>query len=143
MGYLEIAYDSGTEPETTTITLDPTEAQFLVTVLESSAAILTAVMALERSLPGLSSPPIGTDAIPAPAFLSRKVVPSIATRLAGERDGMESPELFSGLNVMAGEQGTAELITEGIVHAQQDFVFDEDCSQLEEGHSVPAGAGDC
>ena len=51
------------EPETITITLNLTEVQFQVTVIKSSAAILTAGMALEQSFPGLSQPPIGTDAI--------------------------------------------------------------------------------
>jgi hypothetical protein len=77
VGYFEIAYDSGMEPETTTITLDPTEAQFLVTVLKSSAAILTAVMALQQSFPGLSPPPIGTDAIANITILAGKIAAQV------------------------------------------------------------------
>ena len=81
MGNFEIeAYDSRMEPETTTITLDPPEAQFLVTVLKSSAAILTAVMALEQSFPGLSPPPIGTDAIANITVLAEKIAVQVNSK---------------------------------------------------------------
>jgi len=66
--------------ETVTITLDPTEAQFLVTVLKSSAAILTAVMALEQSFPGLSPPPIGTDAIANIGVLAGKIASQVQAK---------------------------------------------------------------
>jgi len=68
------------EPETAIITLDPTEAQFLVTVLRSSAAILTAVMALQQSFPGLSPPPIGTDAIANITVLAEKIAAQVNSR---------------------------------------------------------------
>lgn len=66
--------------ESITITLDPTEAQFLVTVLKSSAAILTAVMALEQSFPGLSSPAIGTDAIANITVLAGKITAQVNSK---------------------------------------------------------------
>jgi hypothetical protein len=68
------------EPETAIITLDPTEAQFLVTVLKSSAAILTAVMALQQSFPGLSPPPIGTYAIANITVLAEKIAAQVNSR---------------------------------------------------------------
>jgi hypothetical protein len=71
------------DPEATkslTITLDPVEAQFLVTVLKCSAAILTAIMALEQSFPGLSPPPIGTDALTNIAVLAEKIEEQIISK---------------------------------------------------------------
>ena len=63
--------------EFVTITLHRTEGQFLVTVLESSRSILTTIMALAQSVPGLSPPPIGTDAIANIAALAGKVAEQI------------------------------------------------------------------
>jgi hypothetical protein len=58
---------------TITIRLHPAEVQFLITVLKSSATILTAIMALECSMPGLSPPPINTDAIRKIAALAHSI----------------------------------------------------------------------
>ena len=58
---------------TITIRLHPAEVQFLITVLKSSASILTALMALEGSMPGLSPPPINTDAIAKIAALADNI----------------------------------------------------------------------
>jgi hypothetical protein len=65
------------ELETITITLDPSEGQFLVTVLKASAAVLTAVMALEQSFPGLSPPPISADAIANITILAGKIAAQV------------------------------------------------------------------
>jgi hypothetical protein len=56
-----------------TIRLETIEAQFLITILKSSISILTALMALQRSLPGLSPPPFNTDAIVNIAALAGKI----------------------------------------------------------------------
>ena len=58
---------------TITIRLHPAEVQFLITVLKSSATILTAILALEGSMPGLSPPPINTDAISKIAALADSI----------------------------------------------------------------------
>ena len=66
----------GMDSETTeaiTITLDASEAQFLLTILKASGSILTAIMSLQESLPGLSPPPIGTDAIAKIAMLAESI----------------------------------------------------------------------
>jgi len=56
-----------------TITLDVSEAQFLLTILNASGTILTAIMTLQESIPGLSPPPIGTDAIVKIAMLAESI----------------------------------------------------------------------
>jgi hypothetical protein len=55
-----------------TITLDLTEAKFLLTILKASSEILTTIMSLQQSMPGLSAP-ITTDTIVNIAALTEKV----------------------------------------------------------------------
>ena len=56
-----------------TITLDPSEAQFLVTVLKASTALLTIIVELQQSMPGLPPPPLSTEAITNVAALAEKI----------------------------------------------------------------------
>jgi hypothetical protein len=59
--------------ESITITLDRSEAQFLITVLKSSNAILTALLALQKSIPELPPPPIDENAIATISALARNI----------------------------------------------------------------------
>jgi hypothetical protein len=52
--------------------MEPVEVQFLLTVLRSSGAILTALMALQDSVPGSPSP-LSADAIVKIAALAEKI----------------------------------------------------------------------
>ena len=61
-----------------TIKLETVEVQFLLTILKSSSSILTALMALQRSLPGLSPPPLSTDAIVNIAALAENIEQQIS-----------------------------------------------------------------
>ena len=56
-----------------TITLGLAEAQFLVTVLTASSEIMTALVGVQKSFPGLSPPPITTDAIVKIAVLAETI----------------------------------------------------------------------
>jgi hypothetical protein len=55
------------------IALAPVEFQFLLTVLRSSGALLTALMALQESLPGLPALPLTADAVIHIAALADKL----------------------------------------------------------------------
>ena len=66
------------ETSVLTITLEPSEVQFLLTVLKASRTILTAIMSLQESMPGLSPPPISTDAIVNIAALAERIELQIA-----------------------------------------------------------------
>jgi hypothetical protein len=59
--------------ESLTITLDLTEAKFLLTILKASREILTTIMGFQQSMPGLSPPPITTEAIVNIAALAEKI----------------------------------------------------------------------
>jgi hypothetical protein len=59
--------------ESLTITLDLSEAKFLLTILKASRAILTTIMGLQQSMPGLSPSPITTDTIVNIASLAERV----------------------------------------------------------------------
>jgi hypothetical protein len=56
-----------------TITLDPVEVRFLVTILRSSGSILNALTVVQQVLPGLSPPVLTTDAIVKMATLAEKI----------------------------------------------------------------------
>jgi len=62
-GFTMKSVDDSNAVHTVTIKLEPTEVQFLITVLKSSSSILTALMTLQDSFPGLPSSPVSTDAI--------------------------------------------------------------------------------
>jgi hypothetical protein len=55
------------------IALAPVAFQFLVTVLRSSGALLTALIAPQESLPGLPALPINADAVIHIAALADKI----------------------------------------------------------------------
>jgi hypothetical protein len=55
------------------ITLDRNEALFLITVLKSSTAILTALLALQETLPELPPPPINENGIATISALAQNI----------------------------------------------------------------------
>ena len=59
--------------ESVTITLARGEAQFLITVLKSSMAILTAILSLQTSLPELPPPPLNENAIASISALAQNI----------------------------------------------------------------------
>jgi hypothetical protein len=76
--YIARRYDEITMTDTetaapVTIVLDPVEIHFLVTVLRSSGSVLDALTVVQRTLPGLSPPPLTTDAIVKMATLAEKI----------------------------------------------------------------------
>ena len=56
-----------------TITLNRVEIDFLLTVLESCATILTTMLALQECFPALSPPPLKADAIAHIGELANKI----------------------------------------------------------------------
>jgi hypothetical protein len=60
-------------PQTKTIELESVEINFLLTILKSCCAVFTALVALQDSVPGLSPPPLDTEAIIKIAALAEKI----------------------------------------------------------------------
>jgi hypothetical protein len=61
-----------------TISLEPSEMQFLVEVLKASAKLLTIIVSLQQSIPGLSPPPLDDEAITNVAALAEKIEQQIS-----------------------------------------------------------------
>ncbi len=59
--------------ESVTITLTRSEAQFLITVLKSSTAILKALLSLQASLPELPPPPLNENGIASISALAQNI----------------------------------------------------------------------
>ena len=55
------------------LALSAVEVQFLITVLESCTEILTALLAVQKSFPGLAPSPFDEDAVVNIAALARKI----------------------------------------------------------------------
>jgi hypothetical protein len=70
--------------ESVSITLETGEAQFLVTVVKSPTAILTALLALQKSVPELPPSPINETVIASIAAMAENIERQIDP-LSGQR----------------------------------------------------------